>query len=65
MRTLMEGQGFEVRQLSVLTNKLLELTAFPHWTRHWPYWAWFACDWLCNRIIRKPAFLLALATRNS
>ena len=65
MRALMEGQGFEVRQLSVLTNKLLELIAFPHWTRRWPYWAWFACDWLCNRIVRKPAFLLALGTRNS
>ena len=65
MRALIEGQGFRVRQLSVLTNKLLELIAFPHWTRHWPYRAWFACDWLCNLIIRKPAFLLALATRNS
>ncbi len=65
IRALIEGQGFRVRQLSLLTNKLLELIAFPHWTRHWPHWAWFVCDWLCNRIIRKPAFLLALATRNS
>ena len=64
MRTLLEEQNFEVLQLSVLTNKLLELMAFPHWSRRWPYWAWVWCDWLCNRIIRKPAFLLALGARN-
>ena len=65
MRALLEDAGFTTRQLSVLTNKLLELVAFPHWSRSWPYWSWFVCDWLCNRIIRKPAFLIALATRNS
>ena len=64
LHSLLAGRRFRVLGLSVMTNKLLELIAFPSWSRRWPYWAWRGCDWLCNRIIDRPAFLVALATRS-
>ena len=65
LRVLLEKHRFRVLGLSVMTNKLLELIAFPRWSSRWPYWAWRACDWLSNRLLDKPAFLVALAARDS
>ena len=57
------GQGLEVRQILLLTNKLLELVGFPRWSRRWPHWSWRGVDWLFNKLTGKPAFLCVLAAR--
>lgn len=53
-------QGLQIRQVRLMTNKLLELGGFPRFSARWPYVAWRITDALLNKIVPKPAFLCML-----
>ena len=50
-------QKFAIREVHLMTNKLLELGGFPHFSARWPYAVWRLVDALMNKVVRKPAFL--------
>lgn len=60
---LIRRAGLRPRRCRRLTNKLLELAAFPERSRRWPHGAWRAVDALFNAVVGKPAFLLVVAER--
>ena len=55
-------QNLQIRKMQLMTNKLLELSGFPHFSARWPYAAWRLVDALLNKIVRKPAFLCVVGT---
>ena len=57
-----QRQGLQIRQVRLMTNKLLELGGFPRLSVRWPYAVWRATDALVNKVVSKPAFLCMLGS---
>lgn len=56
--------GLRPLKIHHMTNKLLELSAFPKLSRCWPFWSWRFVDGLLNAATGKSAFLLVVAGKD-
>ena len=65
MADLCRAAGLEVERVHRLANKLLEMAAFPHFSRRWPHTGWRAVDALFNALLPKPAFMCALVRKKA
>lgn len=62
---LARAAGLDLVRVHRLANKLLEMAAFPLFSRRWPHSCWRAIDALFNAILTKPAFMCALARKKA
>ena len=62
---LCRAAALDLVRVHRLANKLLEMAAFPLFSKRWPHSCWRVVDALFNAVLTKPAFICALARKKA